>query len=186
MELPTSWRDDTIVVSRSQIAFSGITSRALYAIIFLFVASAIALPLKAAPKNDLEIGLVAQRVVQEGMAEKLVDQSDIEPGQVIQYTAAYRNRSERTLAHLAPTLPIPHGTEFIPESAHPLPAEASIDGKTFEPYPIRRSHKLSNGLEVLVDVPASSYRALRWTAGDLTPSSTFTTSARVRIVANND
>ena len=189
MELHAFSQGDAIEVSCSRAAFSGTAFRARYAATVLLIASAMIASvssLKAAQKNDLEIGLVAQRVVQEGSAEKLIDQPDVEPGQVIQYTAAYHNRSERTLANLAPTLPIPQGTEFIAESARPLPTEASIDGKTFEHYPIRRARKLNNGLEVVVDVPASSYRALRWTAGDLTPASTFTTSARVRIIANND
>lgn len=182
-------RGDAVQVSRYQAALSGFALRVRSAgaasLLGLLLIGSVA-SLKAASKSDLEIGLVAQRVVREGTTEKLVDQSDVEPGQVVQYTAAYRNRSERTLSNLAPTLPIPHGTEFIPESARPLPTEASIDGKTFEPYPIRRSRKLNNGLEVVVDVPASSYRALRWSAGDLSPTSTFITSARVRIIANNE
>jgi hypothetical protein len=189
MDLHAFSRGDAIEVTCSHGSCTGSSFRARYAAGVLLVASVMVATnatLRAGQKNDLEVGLTARCVVHEGGAEKLVAQADVEPGQIIQYTAAYHNRSQRTLPNFAPTLPLPHGAEYIALSANPAPTEASIDGQTFEPYPIRRTRKLSNGLEETVEVPATSYRALRWAAGDLTPSSTFTTSARVRILASND
>ncbi|HEY9154393.1 MAG TPA: hypothetical protein VIM69_04640 [Opitutaceae bacterium] len=189
MDLHAFIRGDAIEVTCSHTSTNGLSFRARYAAAVLLIASVMVATnatLKAEQKNDLEVGLTTQCVVREGTEEKLVAPAHLEPGQVLQYTAAYHNRSQHTLANFAPTLPLPRGSAYIPASAFPAPTEASIDGQTFEPYPIQRIRKLNNGLEETVEVPASSYRALRWSAGDLSPAGTFTTSARVRVLANSD
>lgn len=140
--------------------------------------------MKAATKSDLDIALTAHQViVSPAGKESLTSGVAAQPGDVIQYTAVYSNTGGQALRNLAPTLPIPVGMEFIAGSASPKPAFASVDGKKFEPYPIRRTLKLADGREIVAEVPASEYRALRWTASDLSPSAAVTTIARVRVAA---
>lgn len=64
-------------------------------------------------------------------------------------------------------LPIPAGFEFLPDTARPPPAKASVDGRVFEPLPLRRVVKLADGRIKEQLVPLAEYRALRWAIGDL-------------------
>lgn len=139
----------------------------------------------AKEKNDLEIALTAQSVVRDVSGqESLVANVSVEPGDVVAYTAVYRNHGAQPLRQLVPTLPVPAGMEFIAGSAQPAPATASLDGKKFEPYPIRRTHKLADGREVTTEIPVSAYRALRWSAGDLSPKDALTVVIRARVSTN--
>ncbi|ATC64895.1 hypothetical protein CMV30_13475 [Nibricoccus aquaticus] len=157
-------------------------ARALFLAVAVFLGSTA--ELSAAQKNDLEIALSAQRVNKvDASQESLDDDDNVAPGDVVQYRAVYRNQSDHALRNLAPTLPIPAGTEYVDGSAYPAPVEGSLDGKTFESFPIRRSVKTPDGRSLLVAVPVSAYRALRWKAAELPAAATFVTTARVQIVA---
>lgn len=163
--------------------------RSHYSAILLFAAALFLSAtgrLSAAQKSDLEISLVTQRV--EFSAGKTVLTPDpavsASPGEVIQYTASYRNLSSKSLSQLAPTLPIPVGTEYVADSAAPAATEGSLDGKSFERLPIRRPQKLADGSEIYVVMPNRCIRALRWSAGDLPAAGTFIASARVRVISN--
>lgn len=134
-------------------------------------------------KNDLSISLTARKVVlQADGKEKLIVADRAFPGEVIQYDALYKNQSAMPVTSVAPTLPIPVGMVFVPESASPAPSEASLDGKKFEPLPIRRKLKTPGGGEAEVEVPAIEYRALRWNAGELAPGAKTTITARTRLL----
>lgn len=156
-------------------------AQALFLAIAVFLSSTSAV--EAAQKNDLEVALSAQRVGAANSLEVLDEDDAVAPGDVVQYRATYRNQSSGSLRNLAPTLPIPAGTEYVDGSAYPAPVEGSLDGATFEQFPIKRPQKAADGRTVLVTVPVSAYRALRWSAGELPAAATFVTTARVRVVA---
>lgn len=140
--------------------------------------------LAAQDNGNLRISFTAQRVIQSANgAEELSDSPVAAPGDVIRYTALFHNHGAQTLKRLAPTIPIPAGMVYTPTPALPAPAEASLDGNLFEPIPVRRERRLDDGRKVLVEVPFSSYRALRWKAGELAPGATFTAAARVRVIS---
>jgi len=121
-------------------------------------------------------------VLQADGKERLVVADRAFPGEVIQYDALYENQSAKPITSVAPTLPIPVGMVFVPESASPVPSEASLDGKKFEPLPIVRKVRMPSGVETEVEVPASEYRALRWEAGNLAPGAKTTITARAKLV----
>ncbi|WP_438479672.1 hypothetical protein [Oleiharenicola lentus] len=132
--------------------------------------------------SPLDIKLKAQTVeVAADGKELLKDNASTAPGGVVLYTATYHSNSLKPLGNVQPILPIPEGMEYIPDTASPAPASASIDGKTFEPVPLTRTRKLPSGDEVAYRVPISSYRALRWDAGTLSPGASFVVTARARI-----
>ena len=134
-------------------------------------------------KNDLAISLTAQKVVKQADGkEKLLAADRAFPGEVIQYDALYRNQSAKPLSNVSPTLPIPNGMVFIPDSAAPAPAEASLDGKIFQRIPIMRKIRMPNGEQKEEEVPATEYRALRWQAGDLAAGATTTVTARTKLI----
>jgi len=134
-------------------------------------------------KNDLAISLTAKKVVRQADGkEKLLPADRAFPGETIQYDALYLNQSAKSLSGVAPTLPIPNGMIFVPESATPAPAQASLDGKKFQPIPIMRKVTLPTGEEKEEEVPATEYRALRWNAGDLAAGAKTTVTARTKLV----
>lgn len=137
-------------------------------------------------KNDLAIALTARKVVKlaDGK-ERLLPADRAFPGEVIQYDAQYVNQSAKPLNNVAPTLPIPTGMVLVPESASPSPAEASLDGRTFQPIPLTRKVRLPNGEEKEEVVPATEYRALRWHIGDMAAGTKTLVSARTRLVPTN-
>jgi len=134
--------------------------------------------------NDLRVTLVAQKVVlgADGK-EQLQPAERAFPGEIVQYDAHYTNVSERLLMRVAPTLPIPRGMAYVPASALPAPDTASLDGKTFEPIPIKRKVTLPNGETEEREVPPTEYRALRWSVGDLDAGTATNVVARVRLLA---
>ena len=146
-----------------------------------WVASASAAP--ATAKSDLAISLTAKKVVRQADGkEKLLPADRAFPGEVIQYDALYQNQSAKLLTNVSPTLPIPNGMVFVPESATPAPAETSLDGKKFQPIPILRKITMPNGEEKEEQVPATEYRALRWSVGDLAAGGKTTVTARTMLI----
>ena len=134
-------------------------------------------------KEDLAISLTAKKVVvQSDGKEKLVAADRAFPGEVIQYDALYVNQSAKPLTSVAPTLPIPNGMVFVPESASPAPSEASLDGRNFQTLPILRKVRMPSGEEKEVEVPATEYRALRWKASDLAAGAKTAITARTKLV----
>ena len=140
--------------------------------------------LAQAAKNDVVVTLKAQKVLRGSDGNEVLQAADrAMPGEVIQYDAVYKNQSKSGVRNLVPTLPIPRGLEYIPDSAKPAPSKASIDGKIFEPLPLMRRVTLPNGETVEQAVPPSEIRALRWEIGDLDGGAAAQISARARLAA---
>lgn len=139
--------------------------------------------LSARERSALTVNLSAQRVFTDSRGQELLlDELTAQPGDVLQYRAVYLNSSRAPLFQLAPTLPIPRGTEYIPGSATPEPVEGSLDGTSFRPLPLFREVRLADGSSARVEVPARELRALRWGIGQLAAQASAVTTARVRIV----
>lgn len=134
-------------------------------------------------KGDLDIKLIAQKVAksQDGK-EFYVNADKAIPGDIILYTAIYKNTGKGIIRDLEPNLPIPTGTEFVPDSAKPKPAMASLDGKKFEQIPIKRK-TVVNGKEIEQEVPQTQYKALRWKVDTLDAGKEFKVEARVKVLS---
>ena len=161
---------------------------ALFTVALLAAALAGATPLSAqtAPKNPVAISLTAQKVTRDAEGKEQLKPADRAlPGEVVQYDALYKNTSSTGVRNLAPTLPIPPGLEFLPETVNPMPAFASVDGRTFAPFPLVRKVTKPDGTVEEQAVPASEYRALRWTVGDLESGKSILVSARARLAMNS-
>lgn len=141
-------------------------------------------PVSAQSKEPLSVELKAQKVVMADGKELFEPADKAQPGEIIQYSAIYKNNSPAGIGKLKPNLPIPAGTEYIANSAKPKPTEASLDGKKFESFPIKRKYKTADGKEELRDVPASDIRALRWSVATLDGGASTTMVARVRVSSN--
>lgn len=130
--------------------------------------------------QPLQSRLEARKVLVAEGRESLVDAASARPGDVIEYAATYRNAGKSAITGLQATLPIPPETEFIPGSARPAPAKASLDGRAFADIPLKRTVQ-RDGRPVEEAVPWREYRALRWTAGELGAEKSATFTARVRV-----
>jgi hypothetical protein len=157
----------------------------------LFKAVALALLIattaKAAPPVP-EHGVVADLVVAKVAKradghQKFISARGTEPGDVVEYRVTYRNTTYGAARGVVGTLTIPvHRLSYIPESAsHGLMLEASVDGRTFEPVPLKRLVVRENGQLKMEPIPASEYRFLRWQIGDLPARGSMTVSARMRV-----
>ncbi|MCI0743820.1 MAG: hypothetical protein L0Y58_00290 [Verrucomicrobia subdivision 3 bacterium] len=132
--------------------------------------------------NDVVVTLKAQKVTVARDGKETLRLADrATPGEIIQYDAVYKNQSKSGVRNLQPTLPIPAGLEYLPNSAKPAPAKASIDGKNFSPLPLMRQVALPDGRTKEEAVPYSEYRALRWELGDLDSGKVAVVSARARL-----
>lgn len=126
---------------------------------------------------------IARVVAQPDGSQRLAPAPEVGPGDLLQYTATYRNTSQRAVRRLAATLPIPPGTEYVAAPAVSGVIEASVGGTVFEPVPLMRKVKRPDGQVALVAVPLAEYRALRWPERDLAAGSSIVASARVRVSA---
>ena len=103
------------------------------------------------------------------------------PGDVIEYTATYRNTATQTMRNLEATLPIPANTELVAGSAAPAGARASLDSRSFEQVPLKR--KVRRGAADVEEMVAlGEYRSLRWYPGELAPGKSIAFKARVRVL----
>ncbi|MCF3648619.1 hypothetical protein [Synoicihabitans lomoniglobus] len=132
------------------------------------------LPASAVAAGDLRIGLVAEKVISTVDGTEVFDtQSPAQPGDVIQYTAVYRNTGDGHISNLAPVLPIPEGMRCDLTAASPAPAEASLDGKTFVP--------MAEAVAALKADNSRVVRALRWHVAQLDAGSSATVVARASL-----
>lgn len=134
-----------------------------------------------AKKEIVEVTLQQFKVVKRGQAEALEPVERVKPGEMIEYQAVYRNTSSRAVGQLQATLPVPANVEYLPNTAKPSAVQASVDGITYAPVPLRRSVKLPSGQTEMRDVPVVEYRSLRWSIGDLPANQKVTVSARMRL-----
>lgn len=131
--------------------------------------------------SDLKLNLKAFKVVKKGNQETLVAAEKVKPKEIVEYQVNYFNSGARTLKNISATLPIPAALEYLPGTASPLGARASLDGKTFAAMPLKRKMKAADGTEKTVLVPYSEYRFLRWFHGDLGPNKSTLVSARAKL-----
>jgi uncharacterized repeat protein (TIGR01451 family) len=142
--------------------------------------SQMALPQQVSPVSSQ---LLAQRVDMVAGKPLLSPAGEGKPGDVLQYSATYRNTAATPAAKLLATLPVPTGTTLVQASAEPTQAMASTDGITFAPMPLTRMVKQADGSAHKQPVPLTEYRALRWDIGALPSGASTVVSLRVRIDA---
>ena len=132
---------------------------------------------------DVQVKLTLERITVEAGKQVLVATERAAPGEQVQYVAAYTNTAALTtapIAKLQATLPVPAAMRYA-GSAQPTPALASLDGKTFEAYPLVRMVKQADGSLKKVDVPFDEYRSLRWTIQSLAPQTAQAVKARMTV-----
>lgn len=103
------------------------------------------------------------------------------PGDVIEYSAAYANNGKVAVKNLSGVLPIPKGVTYVLGSAKPAAVYASTDGVNFALAPLKRKVRDANGVEKEVAVPLSEYTTLRWSLGTLEPQKQVYVSARMQL-----
>ena len=136
----------------------------------------------ASSNKEIEAVLTSKKVIVGAeQKETLIDAKNVKPGEIIEYQATYANKSKASISQLTPNLPIPEGTEYLPGSARPARVKATLGDGKFEAIPLKRKVKLPDGKEVEQEVPASKYRALQWSLGELPAGKSMTVSARVRV-----
>ena len=131
-------------------------------------------------EGDVHVALTAHRILVSQGKEARLPAEQAKPGDVIEYRATYENRGTTAVRDLEATLPVPAGLEYLPRSAQPVRLKASLDGKSFAPVPLLRRVRV-DGKTVVREVPASEYRALRWSIGSLGAKSARTVGARMRV-----
>lgn len=134
---------------------------------------------------DVKVELTGQRVQVTDGKETFASADKAGPGDVIQYTAVYRNTGDAAAKNLVATVPIPQGLALIAESAKPAAPQASIDGKNFSATPLVREVKNEAGVLEKQPVPLADYRALRWTIAELAPGQSATFLLRAQVENNN-
>jgi uncharacterized repeat protein (TIGR01451 family) len=128
--------------------------------------------------------LTVHRIVLQGGGHETAEPaSTAKPGDLLEYVAEFHNEGTSLARGLSATLPLPGGTEFVAGSQHPAAAQASLDGTTFAPMPLKRVVREADGTSHEELVPAREYRFLRWAAMDLPGSGELSVSARVTIAA---
>jgi hypothetical protein len=130
--------------------------------------------------DPIEIRLERKKVAVVDGKEVLVSASAAKPGDLIEETATYTNRSKKTF-RVEATLPVPQYTEFVSGTANPAGVRASTDGKSYSVLPLKRQTKSANGVVVEQLVPVGEYKSLRWSAISLAPEKQFVASARFRL-----
>ena len=141
-----------------------------------------ALPLAAQRQNPVESRLEARKVVLAADGKETFAAADkAGPGDVIEYVATYRNTGSQAVKNLVATLPIPDKTEYVPGTARPATAKASLDSRAFADIPLKRT-TTRNGVAVEEPVGYGEYRYLRWYPGELGGDKSVTYTARVKVL----
>ena len=132
--------------------------------------------------RSIKAQLQAFKVVLEKDGDEKLASADVaNPGDVIEYRATYSNDGKRAATNLSATLPIPAALSYVPNTASPGGFLASTDARNFAPAPLKRAAKDKDGKTVMVMVPFSEYRALRWNVSQLAPGADFKVSARASV-----
>lgn len=155
------------------------------------LALAIALPAlaqsSAAKPADQAVAIeLAQHKVVKGAdgKEQFVDAASVKPGDIVEYSATYKNRSDKPVSGLVASLPVPGGTEYVAKSAsaHGVAVEAAtLDGR-FGGEPLMRKAATPPGAVAKIEpVPYAEYRSLRWKLGTLAAHTSTVVKARVQV-----
>ena len=131
---------------------------------------------------EVKSQLTVEKVVaQSGGQKTLATATEVKPGDVLVYTAIYRNAGSQPAHALVATVPVPQGMEWqgTDQASRLMPTQASIDGVVYEAIPLTRKVKLADNREQVQQVPLNEYRFLRWTLPDLSAGG----SVSVQVVA---
>ena len=129
--------------------------------------------------------LVEQKVIIKSGVETLISADQSKPGDVIQYTATFKNVGSRDLSNLGLTIPIPDGMVCLSNSVvSGSVLEASLDRQNFSIAPLVRK-VTTEGRNERQSVPVSDYRALRWVLGKLEAGTSVSVSLRALVSANS-
>ena len=132
--------------------------------------------------EPLETRIEQRKVVAAEGRERFESAETVKPGDVIEYVATYRNVGKGAITGLVATLPVPAETEYLPGSAKPAGARASLDGTKYAAIPLKRKARSADGKEFEQQVPYREYRSLRWNAGELGAQKAVTFTARVKVL----
>jgi len=105
------------------------------------------------------------------------------PGDVLEYQVIYENKGKNAVRNLRAKLPVPDGLTYLKNTAQPSTVEASLEGQKFDPVPLKRIVKRSDGSRLEEAVPYSEYRYLEWPLGTLNAGKKV--QAKARMVLNN-
>lgn len=138
-----------------------------------------------ANQGPLNAQMTAWKIDQQNGKETRLPVTEARPGDVLEYEMVYHNTGTKPLTGVVVMGPVPDHTEFVPNSALPVPGavlEVSLDdGKNWQAEPVLRE-VVENGVARKVPVPATEYTALRWVeAGALEPGMIKTYRYRVRV-----
>ena len=123
---------------------------------------------------------VTTTMVNGAPVERLEKLDGIKPGETIEYQAVYRNATPAVQTNVQVALPVPaNGLQYLPNTAVPEKAEASLDGVAFAAMPLTAAQTLTDGRKTTRVVPADQYRALRWSLGDVPAGASRTVRARM-------
>ena len=114
--------------------------------------------------------------------ESFAPADEARPGEVLEYRAVYFNPAKTAVSDLGAKIPIPMGTEYLPDTAKPALAKASLDGVKYAPMPLMRKVKRPDGTEVEEKVPYREYRSLLWDFKEVGGEKAATASLRARLI----
>ncbi len=151
----------------------------------LWAAPALAADPPLQPEIRLQAWLVQTVVEQARVQERRQPLRDLRPGDVVEYEARYINPTVKTVRNVQVTLPVPEGgLELLPLETLSTPARsASVDGRRFDPIPLKREVRRADGRVAMEPVPLAEYRYLRWDLGDLPAGAERTVRARMQLPA---
>ncbi len=133
----------------------------------------------------LKSELVAEKLVRQASGEMAtVPASDVKPGDVVVYTATYRNYGDETAKSVVATLPVPPGMDYQGSAQGAKPSLASTDGFEFAPIPLTRKVRTAQGKEAMEVVPLSEYRALRWNLAELSVGASLSLKLTAKVNAS--
>lgn len=128
----------------------------------------------SARADALKIDLAAHRVVvaADGTETKVVAEAAA-PGEVIEYSASYKNTTEVVLRNIRPEVPIPAGLTYVSGSDKPAATQVRLDTGAVVAHPAVDAEGRP--------LPAARVRALIWTLDDLPASATRTLAVRASV-----
>ena len=139
----------------------------------------------AQTQQDVVVTMEVKKVAKADDGKESLESADhAKPGDILQYTATYNNKSKKAWRDLEATIPIPMFTEYLPASSRPAGAKASLDSQNFQSIPLRRKVKQADGKEITQLVPYGEYRTLRWFVGKLNENQELKFSTRVKVLSN--
>jgi uncharacterized repeat protein (TIGR01451 family) len=153
----------------------------IIAILTVFLLQLCCMHVASAADNTVNVALHAFKVVPTNAGTRLVATTEAMPGDTIEYQVTYSNTGKTPARDVLATLPVPQGgISYVADSASPAAVQASLDGTTFAPLPLKRT-VTRNGKPATELVPVSEYRFLRWKLGEIPPGASATVSSRMRL-----